>query len=192
MVTISHRRSLTALPALAATWVIVSCSGALAATIPVNHTLDELDASPDATCSLREAVRSANLDAAVGGCAAGSGADTITLPAGLFTTGNFLLEGAGEDEAAKGDLDLRTPITIQGTGQGTGAGDSVIDWTSVGVSGPDRVFHVLGPAAEVTLSNLRVRDGIAAASASGGGVLVAGQAGLTMADVTLTTNRAGF
>ena len=37
------------------------------------------------SCSLREAITAANDDAAFGGCSAGSGADTIFLPAGIYT-----------------------------------------------------------------------------------------------------------
>ena len=51
-----------------------------AATIEVTTAKDELDTSPDAKCSLREAVQSANTNTAVGGCPKGSGpADTIEL-----------------------------------------------------------------------------------------------------------------
>ena len=42
----------------------------------------------NATCSLGDAIKAANTDMAVGGCNAGSGADTITL------TANILMDGA--------------------------------------------------------------------------------------------------
>src|ERR671921_618797 len=64
-----------------------------AATISVTTTTDELNADGD--CSLREAVRAANLDASVDACVAGTGADMITLPAGTY-----LLSVAGRDEDA--------------------------------------------------------------------------------------------
>ncbi len=80
--------------------LIASTAGAHAATITVNSVAD--DVFPDATgaifdyagapvvltsakCTLRMALASANLDMAVGGatfgCAAGSGADTVSLNA---------------------------------------------------------------------------------------------------------------
>ena len=58
-----------------------------AATITVNTTADVV--ADDGVCSLREAITAANTDTssgATGGeCAAGSGADTITLSAGTIT-----------------------------------------------------------------------------------------------------------
>ena len=55
---------------------------ARAATINVTTTDDEVNSDGD--CSLREAIRAANLDQAVDGCTAGNGADTITLPTGNY------------------------------------------------------------------------------------------------------------
>ena len=42
--------------------------------------------SVNATCSLPNAIIAANTDSAVGGCSAGSGADSITLPADVVLT----------------------------------------------------------------------------------------------------------
>jgi CSLREA domain-containing protein len=56
---------------------VLTASPAQAATIDVTTTAD--DYNTGATCSLREALQAANTDAAYGGCAAGSGADTIRL-----------------------------------------------------------------------------------------------------------------
>lgn len=66
-----------------------------AATITVNTTADENNADGD--CSLREAIRSANGDVAIDACTAGSGADTVSVPAGTYT---LSIAGAGEDVAA--------------------------------------------------------------------------------------------
>jgi CSLREA domain-containing protein len=63
-----------------------------AATIHVNTTADEM--LVDGNCSLREAVAAANGDASFDACEAGSGADTIEVPAGLYT---IALAGAQED-----------------------------------------------------------------------------------------------
>ena len=74
-------------------FVLLGCSASPAwpATITVNTTDDELNADGD--CSLREAIQSANTDAVVDGCAGGTGADTVVVPAGTFTlsiTGAFV------------------------------------------------------------------------------------------------------
>jgi CSLREA domain-containing protein len=51
-------------------------------TITVNTTAQSPGAAGD--CTLGEAIQAANTDATVDGCAAGSGADTIVLPAGQY------------------------------------------------------------------------------------------------------------
>jgi len=83
------------------------------ATITVNTTDDELN--DDGDCSLREAIQAANTDSAVDGCTAGSGADTITLPAGYYT---LTIAGANEEDNATGDLDILDDLTINGDGEG--------------------------------------------------------------------------
>jgi CSLREA domain-containing protein len=57
-----------------------------AATVTVDTAVDELDATPNASCSVREAVESANSDADFGGCVGVGpyGDDTILLPAGTY------------------------------------------------------------------------------------------------------------
>ncbi|NIM52595.1 MAG: CSLREA domain-containing protein, partial [Gemmatimonadales bacterium] len=99
-----------------------------AATITVNTTDDELNADGD--CSLREAITAANTDAVVDTCTAGSGTDTITVPAGTYT---LSIAGTGEDAAATGDLDVTDDLTINGAG----ADSTIIDG-----GGIDRVLHV--------------------------------------------------
>ena len=77
---------------------------ASAATIEVTTRTDELDARPDATCSVREAVQSANTNSAVGGCRCGEGAaDTIKLGQGHYS---LTIPSTNEDPNANGDLDV--------------------------------------------------------------------------------------
>src|SRR5262245_1907614 len=83
-------------------------SAAGAATIVVTTLAD--DTTVNGNCTLREAVIAANTDAAVDACAAGSGADVITVPAGTYV---LTLVGAGEDGAATGDLDLTADVEIE-------------------------------------------------------------------------------
>jgi hypothetical protein len=82
--------------------------------------------------SLRSAIMAAN---------ALPGADTILLPNGTL---KLTIAGAGEDAAARGDLDIRGDLTIQGRGH-TG---TVIDG-----NGLDRVFDVL--SGTVSIAQLR-------------------------------------
>ena len=71
-------------------------SGVWAASITVNTAVDVI--AQRRLCSLREAMIAADTDTASGAlpgeCAAGSGADVITLPAGTFT---LTLTGAEVD-----------------------------------------------------------------------------------------------
>ena len=97
-------------------------SQALAATYTVTKTTDTADGSCNADCSLREAVIAAN--------ATPSGTDTIVVPAGTYS---LTLDGAGENLAETGDLDL--------TGEhvdivGAGVGLTVVDAGEM--AGPER------------------------------------------------------
>jgi len=108
-----------------------------AASITVTTAVDELNADGD--CSLREAIQAATTDTAVDACVAGSGADTITVPAGTY---NLTI----------GDLDL-IDVTINGTG----AGSTIIKQTNPNF----RVIEVLGT---VNISRVTIQDGRAADS----------------------------
>ncbi|MGH2686304.1 MAG: choice-of-anchor Q domain-containing protein [Actinomycetota bacterium] len=163
---------------------------ASAATITVSTFEDQFDDAPP--CSLREAIASANSDTAVGGCTAGSGADTIVLGAGEYhvrlSSDGFPKDGAasvpagiiidGDDETI-GDLDVTSDVTI------LGAGSTAIDgaWTD----DTDRIIelHTVangearedeGTAAQafqgptLILEDLTVQDG--EAGGDGGGILV--------------------
>src|SRR5262245_47576702 len=120
--------------------VLLVVSTARATTISVDSTADDYDQGPNGNCTLREAVVAANGDIAVDTCAAGSGADTIVVPAGTYA---LSITGAGEDGATRGDLDVTAPATIRGTGQG----QTVIDGLQ-----SDHVLHVLATSGPVTIS----------------------------------------
>jgi CSLREA domain-containing protein len=151
---------------------------AVGATFVVDITADEADDSPgDAVCetsgggcSLRAAVQEAN---------ALAGADTITLPAGIYT---FALNGPNEDAAATGDLDITESLTITGAGPGSTivqAGDGITPAT-------DRVFDVV--AGTVDISGVTVRYGIVPTDGGGIRQRIGTTLSLTTANVTL--NRA--
>ena len=165
--------------------------GAHAATIAVTTAADELDG--DNECSLREAIQAANTDTAVSGCVAGSGADTITVPAGFYALTRV---GASENGNATGDLDVACDVTITGSG-------AVIDGNDT-----DRVLHV--HAGTVVVEGLVIQNGRAPAGAAGedcinetscyepggdgedgGGILTAAGSTLTLRRVTIANNDAG-
>ena len=130
---------------LAAAVLIAAPQAAQATGITVTTTADSVVA--DASCSLREAILSANMDQAIGGCAAGSGADAITFDAGLVRPAIIRLTTAGANENAglTGDLDLLGNLTISGDGP-----DAVI----VDASGADRAFQVR-PGARVRIEGVK-------------------------------------
>src|SRR3954466_2353494 len=113
MVMVRPARCTRALLLLAAGLAVVAPAAASAATIKVTTTADELNAG--SKCSLREAIWSANHDAAsmAPGCTSGSGADLVKVPAGAY---NLTIAGAGEQLDASGDLDLTGPVTIEHRG----------------------------------------------------------------------------
>jgi CSLREA domain-containing protein len=179
--------------ALAASVALAAAVNAHAATFTVTRLDDPTPGACDSDCSLREAVRAAN---------AGSGSDTIVLPAGRF---RLTLGGAGEDAAATGDVDLTKSVTI------TGAGARL---TTVDGAATDRVFDVQAGVtaliADVTVTGgfvdgdgggiesagvlTLVRDAVwgnealLSSNAAGGGIDSNGT--LTLTDTTVSSNRA--
>jgi CSLREA domain-containing protein len=148
-----------------------------AAGITVNTSADENNTG--AGCSLREAITAANTDAAYGGCTAGSGTDTITLPAGTYT---LTIAGAGEDANTTGDLDITGPLTING------AGGTIIQAGATPGSGIDRVFDVIG-AIPVNISDVTIENGKCTAC-NGGGILNGGT--LTVTNSVFLANSAQY
>lgn len=156
---------------------------AQAGAIAVTTTLDEHNNQPP--CSLREAIRSANTDLPIGGCAAGSGADTITLPPGTYVLGiaNLPTE-ADEDNAITGDLDIRTgDLTIQGAGAAT----TIVDGNGAALA--DRVFNVRGPIT-VSFNEMTIRNGSEPTGAAGGGG-VSNEGKTTFTETIITGNGTG-
>jgi hypothetical protein len=143
--------------------------------IAVSTTADVISAA-DGLCSLREAVIAANTNApsgsAVGECAAGSGADTIEVPAGDYIlTRN---DDGREDAGVTGDLDIWWSVSIRGQGKVSITG---------GPGFGDRILDVIAGA--VSLRELTIRGGDA--RLDGGGIR--NRAMLILDNVTLTGNR---
>ncbi len=91
------------LPLTQAVILALATGGAHAASITVNTAGDSGGAG---TCTLRQAIESANTDSAQGNCAAGGGADTITFAANV--TGVALTGG---------ELLINSSVTLSGGGQ---------------------------------------------------------------------------
>jgi CSLREA domain-containing protein len=142
---------------------------AQAATITVNTTADEVNSDGD--CSLREAIVAANTDTVVDACPAGSGADTVNLPAGDYV---LTLAGTGENAGLTGDLDITEDLTLDGAGKV----NTVIDG-----NGLDRVFDIWGPA---QVSGVSVMGGDSPALENGGGIRVT--KALTLTDSRVRDN----
>jgi CSLREA domain-containing protein len=160
-------------------------SPAQAGAIAVTTTLDEHNNQPP--CSLREAIRSANTDLAIGGCAAGSGADTITLPPGTYvlTIPNSPLNPNPEDEqnATTGDLDILADLTIAGSGEKS----TIVDGNGAALA--DRVFDVRG-AINVFFNEIAIRNGSEPSGAAGGGG-VSNAGNVTFTETIITGNGTG-
>lgn len=127
--------------------------------IQITTTSDAIN--QDGTCSLREAILAANTDTQVDSCPAGSGDDTIYLPAGLF---NLTLTGPVEDDGLTGDLDIKSSLTIYGAG---------ITQTMIDGDDSDRVFHI-SSGATVNIHNLTIQGGktpLGPVEGRGGGIL---------------------
>lgn len=124
---------LTAILSIASA-LVVGPPASAAATIVVDETEDENNS--DADCSLREAIQAANTDAAVDGCTAGSGTDTIQVPGGRFPL-------------HMGQLTISTPMVIDGAG-------TLVERDLV-ENNPQRIFAV--EAAVVTMSDLTIAEG---------------------------------
>ena len=137
-----------------------------------------LNVSPDGVggCKIRDAIRAANTDTAYGGCAAGSGTDTLVLS--QYNDYPVFLAGqagtADEDENFTGDMDVTTAIVIQGASP---------ELSIVVGHDFDRTFDVR-PSGSLTLNDVTVIGGsVVGASANDGGVV------RKNSGATLTINR---
>ena len=155
---------------------------AIGATIDVTTTADDYDiAVPNATCSLREAVQSANEGADRGGCTHfGSYAVSTQIVLGSST---YLLTRIGLDDDANltSDLDITDSVTISGNG-------ADITFIAGGNSYSGRVLHVV--SGTVQLKNLTLKNGDLPGGRSGGGLLTELGTTTTLNGVTVRHNSA--
>ncbi len=196
------RSLLRASAAIAGTFAAFAAS---AATITVNSLLDDVyvnatgstfsDAAyttpvSPAYCTLRMALAAANLDVTVGGCAAGSGTDTINItPTGTILVSQVAMEPVGVFSGTKTWLLYSTGnVTINGPGRdqlivnGGGLSPGAAGMRTLLVSNNDAAVD-----APATISNLTFREGraIGSIAASGGsaGACVFSRESLTASSV---------
>ena len=112
---------------------------------PDLNTSDGICADLNGKCSLRAAILQANHL---------PGADSILLPAGIYTLTRPGHDGSG----LNGSLTISESLTIQGAGSGA----VILDGNGP-ITG-DRVFQILPSAATVSLNGLRIRNGQAPAA----------------------------
>jgi CSLREA domain-containing protein len=159
-----------------------AASSTPATVIAVTTTEDELNSDGD--CSLREAVQAANTDTAVDACPAGSGKDTISLPAHTYT---LSIPSTDEDANADGDLDIISDIVLQGADAATTIIQAGTSWDN----GIARVLHVLG-GSELTAAHVTIQYGLATGNSPhnrGGGIYNDGGT-VTVTHCILNFNRA--
>ena len=154
-----------------------------AATFTVNSTLDAVDANPGdglcaapvtGNCTLRAAVMETN---------ALSGSHTLYLPAGTYI---LTLTGSNEDNAASGDLDIKSNLIIRGAGAASTSIDG--DGANPQNPDPDRVIQIIGPV-QARLDGVTVTNGYIG-SGSGGGIYNNGGE-LHLTNCAVTFNNAG-
>ncbi len=151
-------------------------------TIVVNTTTDEVNSDGD--CSLREAIKAANTNAAVDACLTGSavGTDIITLPAGTYA---LTITGINDALGLTGDLDIFDDLTINGAGAAT----TIIDGNGLG----DRIFDIFGNniGTGVTISGVTLQNGEAGEPSVGSGGAIFTDRNLTILDSAFLGNEAG-
>jgi CSLREA domain-containing protein len=181
--------------ALALSVVVLLPASASAGTIDVTTINDEFNTG--ASCSLREAVQTANTDANFGGCtdaAPGTATDTIGLAPG--SEGSYALtipKDGSPDDNADGDLDFTA-----------GGGTTILQGgvhplnflvTSIDGSAIDRVVHLTSDssgAAKVALHDVTLFHGAVPGTEDGGGILSEDpDAQLELLGVRIAVNDAG-
>jgi CSLREA domain-containing protein len=146
--------------------LLVTHSGDDVAAEPASGVCQDESGSTGA-CALRAAIDVSN---------AWPGETVITIEEGVHPV--LARPGAGEDGNATGDLDVTSPLTVQGSG-------AVIDG-----AGLDRVFDVR--ATTLVLEGVTVTGGsISGSLASGGGVRVV-EGALTVRDSSVVANTATY
>jgi CSLREA domain-containing protein len=145
-------------------------------TFTVNSTADVADKKPgDGKCETKKGNGVCTLRAAIQETNALGGKHTVTLPAGTFA---LLLNIPDEDNAASGDLDIKSNLTLKGKG----ASKTILDGLQY-----DRVLDVFNGSIKV--SGVTVKNGTAD---YGGGIRVNQAATLNLNKTTVRANQASY
>lgn len=142
--------------------------------IVVNTLADQFGADVN-SCSLREAILTANANSNFGGCAGSGGSQTIALGAGAHT---LSIGGNGDDTDAIGDLDVTASLSIVGLGPLS---------TTITASGAfsDRLVHI-GPGVSVVISGVRLTGADARDNGFGAAIFTEGH--LTLINSVVDNN----
>lgn len=131
--------------------LLMSATAMQAANFVVTSPLDSNDAAPgDGFCA--DAAGACSLRAAISEANALAGADTITLPAGTYTT---TIPTTSDNANANGDFDITQDLTITGAGAGT----TFVEAAPAPATASDRVFHIPTGGIVAVIENLTVRNG---------------------------------
>ena len=172
---------------------VSSYSQAVAATIIVDTASDTV--ADDGQCSLREANTSANTDTASGAttgeCPAGSGADTITLPADTYTLTSGSELAISSDLTLTGDSPSSTIIQASAESDVATHGVLGIYGGPVTISGVTIRFGRPGITNQATLD---LTDCVVSSNRvpqTGGGIFNDASGNLTLTNCTVSNNIAG-
>jgi predicted outer membrane repeat protein len=143
-------------------WLTLGASAARAATITINSLADP---GASGICALRDAITASNTQAAVNGCAAGTGSDTLDFSvSGTIILGSTLPTIENVSPAS---------LTIDGSGQ------------TITVSGNNAVqVMTVNSGATLNLQNLTIANGLDTSGASG----ILNQGKLTVTNSTFSGN----
>lgn len=174
------RRNMQQVRCCAGLFLVLNATSTFAAQITVTHFDDELD-DTNGTCTLREAIRTANSDVNVDACSrkGANGADNILLLAGRYSVD--LANPEAEDFSLKGDLDITSEVSIRGVSPD----HTIIDGDMS--SSQERVFDVMD--GRLTLADLSVSGGHEPA-ADGGNVRVGDNSIAVFTNVVVSNGRA--
>jgi hypothetical protein len=157
---------------LAGAALLLALSQGIATAATITVTTNNPNIAADGQCSLIEAIVNANNDAAThADCPAGSGADTIVLPANANVTLTNLFDFAGLPQ-------INSPIIIQGNGATIARNGNAPDFQLVAVTNSGDLT-----LQNVTLSGGRTFD-------RGGGLINYGT--LNIANSTISGNAANY
>ncbi len=160
--------------------VTIDVGAAPAATIVVNTTAQEVPSLTNGNCTLAEAIKAANSNAAVDGCAAGStGTDIISVPAGTYTLA--LAESTGGSRKYALPF-ITSDITIKGAG---------IDQTKIlrGTTSTDMtIFYSYG---RLTLQGMTIGNSQLPTSAASNNPAVLSSSQLTVVATKFINNATG-